>query len=109
MIYGQIQISPQDTNPGGAPHGVFPEGTAPLLLMHDVYFNGKLDSVSTNRPPVVNTCPEDNRVHTCTIFRATASAKLLDQFNSAMELLVAVRDAVRGELLHIHAIQRIDN
>ena len=39
-------------------------------------------------------------------FRTTAGAKLLDQFSSPMEILVAVRDGVRGALLPIYVLVR---
>ena len=101
-MHGTPRRTSQDTLPEG-------QGIAPLLFTHDVFFDHRLDSVSRNRPAGVNTLPEDDRVHTRAGFRATAGAKLLDQFSSTMELLVAVRDAVQGRLSHIPAIHRIDN
>ena len=103
-IYERIHSSlTQAMGQDGPREGITPsgQGVAPLLFTHDVLFAGRLDSVSINRPPGVNTLPEDNRVHTRAVFRATAGVKLLDQFSSAMELLVAVRDAVQGGLLEI--------
>ena len=94
-IYDRIQRSLTEDD---LPEDILPKGRAIALLLftHDVLCDGRLDCVSTNRPPGVNTAPEDNRVHTRAVFRTTAGVKLLDQLSSAMELLVAVRDAVEG-------------
>ena len=91
----------QGTGQDDRRQGIFSngQGIAPLLFTHNVLFAGRMDSVSMNRPPGVDTRSEDDRIHTRAIFRTTAGAKLLDHFGSALELLVAVRDAVEGALL----------
>jgi hypothetical protein len=80
------------------------KGIAPLLFTHDVFFAGRLDSVSINRPRGVKTPVGENRVHTRAVFHATAGAKLLDHFSGEMELLVAVRDAIQGMLFQTSGI-----
>lgn len=86
----------------GLPLGVRLNGIAPLLFTDNVLF-GRLDSVSNNCSPGVNAPPQDNRVHTCAVFRTTAGAKLIDQFSISMELLVAIRDVIQGGLLSYHS------
>ena len=84
------------------PLGVLLNGIAPLLFTDNVLF-GRLDSVSNNRLPGVNAPPQDNRVHTRAVFRTTADAKLIGQFSSPMEMLVAIRDVIQGGLLSYHS------
>jgi hypothetical protein len=79
-------------------------GVAPLEFSYDVKFGNQLDTVREHRPKTSRTdaalLPQDNRVHTRTIYVVEAGAKTIEMFSNVVELLEGLYDAIRGKSIH---------
>ncbi|HEV7738087.1 MAG TPA: hypothetical protein VGO47_12030 [Chlamydiales bacterium] len=80
-------------------------GVAPLEFSYDVKFGNQLDIVRENRPKTSRTdaalLPQDNRVHTRTIYVVEVGAKTIEMFSNVVELLEGLYDVIRGKCISL--------